>query len=256
MSIIKIRSVFLILCLMFLVSGIAIAKDNKLQEDMIELEQAYIPALFLTSQVESNPNNIPNVAQKAKGAMVQYAIAWEGFSEKYSNYRPTWRNWISYMFHVQGLVDEAEALVEQDEFQQAHEEELELVRTTMRELRERNGFPKFITDELTAFHSIMGEIIKITKTTEINDATIAVLDELYNEASHAWFKVEKNIVEQDAWGLDDDKMNEYYQKIIAERYALDDFDDALSSGNADMIKDAASGLKPPQTRAYLILGGM
>lgn len=242
---------------MFLVSGVTIAKDNQLLQDMIDLEQAYIPALFLTSQVETNPNNIPNVAQKAEGAMGKYVKAWEGFSDKYNDYRPTWRNWISYLFHVQDLVDAAETLVGEGEFLQAHEEELELVRTTMREFRGRNGFPKFITDELTAFHSIMGDIIAVSKTDNFDDTTIAILDELYSEASHAWFKVEKNTVDQYAWDLDDDKMNEYYQKIMAERAALDNLDSALSDGDdVSWIKEAALGLKPPQARAYLILGGM
>ena len=230
---------------MFIVNGIAMAKDNELQQRMIELEQAYIQALFLTSQ-ELPP---------AVSAMSLYANSWKNFNDEYKTYRSSWRNWMSYFEHVQELVDEAEELVNNGKLLEAHEEKLELVRTTMREFRGRNGFPKFITDELTAFHSIMGEIIAISKK-DFDVNTIAILYDLYNEGSHAWFKVEKNTVDQDAWGLSDEEMTQYSGYVLAERDALDKFEVALSGGDVATIRIAALGLKGPQAKAYLLLGGL
>lgn len=251
MQIIKIRSLLSILLLMFIVNGAAMAKDDVLEQDMVDLEGEYIPALFLTSQVPVNTQVTPEMAIQA---MSVYVDSWESFRDYYITYRSSWRNWISYFSQVQLLVNEAVEEVDNNHFLEAHEV-LELVRTTMREFRGRNGFPKFITDELTAFHTIMGDIIAISNST-FDDDTIAILSDLYNKGSHAWFKVEKNTVDQYAWGLSDAEMMAYNEFIIAERAALDQFETALSGfdGNPTAIIAAASGLKPAQAKAYLLLG--
>ena len=238
----KIRTIFAILLLWGFVSGTAMAKDDVLVQDMIDLERVYIPALSLTSQEK------PEAVQ----AFYRYAGSWESFLDEYATYRSSQRNWISYFYSVQDLVDDAEILVSDGHLLEAHEV-LELVRTTMRELRKRNGFPKFITDELTAFHSIMGEIIAISKE-EFDGNTIDTLYNLYGDASHAWFKVEKNSVDQDAWGLGDEEMQMYSDYVLAERVALDSFEMALAGGDVETIRLAALGLKPNQAKAYLLLG--
>lgn len=245
MIIMKVRNVLVLLLIMFMASGAAIAKDDVLVQRMIDLERVYIPALFLTSQ--ELPPAVP--------AMNNYATAWESFSDEYISYRSSQRNWIAYFDRVQAHVDEAVYLVGEGKLLEAHEEELELVRTAMREFRSRNGFPKFVTDELTAFHTIMGEIIAISKA-EFDDDTIAVLYDLYDDASHAWFKVEKNSVDQLAWGLSEGEMVAYSGYVQAERYALDAFELALAGGDAPTIRIAALGLKPPQAKAYLLLGDL
>ena len=48
----------------------------------------------------------------------------------------------------------------------------------------------------------------------------------------------------------------YYEKIMDEQDALDRFESVLSSGNIDLIMLTALGLKPGQTQAYLMLGGI
>ena len=243
---------------MFLVSSMAMAKDNELKQRMIDLERVYISALSLTSA--KSPMAYP--------AMDNYVDYWISFSEDYKTYRSSYRNWISYFMHVEELIAEASDLVAEAKASELVDEEdallveahevLEEIRTTMEEFRGRNGFPKFIADEFTAFHSIMGEIIGISSNpgTTFDNNTIAILDELYNEASHAWFKVEKNTVDQNAWVLSDGEMQEYSDFILAERVALDNFDSALSSGIPPNIKMAALGLKPNQAKAYLLLADL
>lgn len=241
----KIRNALVLLLFMFMASGVAIAKDDVLVQRMIDLERVYIPVLFLTSQ--EVPPAVP--------AMHKYAAAWEGFSDEYRTCRSSQRNWISYFDRVQDHVDEAVFLVDDGQLLAAHEEELELVRTTMWEFRSRNGFPKFVTDELTAFHTIMGEIITISKA-EFDDDTIAILHDLYNDASHAWFKVEKNTVDPVAWGLSQGELLAYSGFVQSERIALDAFELALAGGDVPTIRIVALGLKPPQAKAYLLLGDL
>lgn len=245
MIIMKIRYALVQLLILCTVSGAAIAKDEVLLQRMIDLEHVYIPALFLTSQ--EVPPAVP--------AMYASATAWESFSDDYRTYRSSYRNWESYFDRVQRHVDEAVYLVDDNQLLAAHEEELEMVRTTMREFRRLNGFPKFITDELTAFHTIMGEIIAISKG-DFDDDTIAALYDLLDDGSHAWFKVENNTVDPLAWGLTQGEMVTYSGLIQSERNALDAFELALAGGDVPTIRIAALGLKPPQAKAYLLLGGL
>ncbi|MCK5648201.1 MAG: hypothetical protein KAI22_04925 [Gammaproteobacteria bacterium] len=244
MLIMKVRYLFAMLLLLCLTSGAAIAKDEVLKQRMIDLERVYIPALFLTSQ--DVPPAVP--------ALSLYVASWDSFRDDYRTYRSSWRNWIAYFDHVQDLIDEAVELVAEDDQLEAHEV-LELIRTTLQEFRGRNGFPKFVTDELTEFHTIMGEIIAVSQS-DFDDDTINILYDLYDEGSHAWFKVEKNTVDADAWGLSQVELNNYNNLVIVERNALDAFAAALSGGDIATISSAASGLKLPQAMAYLLLGDL
>lgn len=112
-----------------------------------------------------------------------YVEEWTEFDNEYWNYQMSERNWISYFNEVRFIVEEAQELVEQGELLEAHEV-LERVRITMRELRKRNGFPKFTADLLTGFHTIMGQIITIVNS-GIDEAAIDELYGLYEDASLA-----------------------------------------------------------------------
>lgn len=225
----------------------AIAKDAQLEQDMIDLEQAYVPALFITGQPAAPETQVNAIFDS-------YYDSWLAFSDEYKTYRPSWRNWISYFDNVQLLIDAASDLLEDGNRSAAHEV-LEEIRTTMAEFRGRNGFPKFIADQFTDFHTIMGEIIFIASK-DFDDNTIEILVELYVEASHAWSKVEKNAVDPHAWDLTSADEGFYYSMIQAERAALDNFESALYSGIPAGITLSAKALKPPQAQAYLTLGGV
>lgn len=253
MLISKVRAVFAILSFMFIVSSVAVAKDKVLLERMIELEQAYIPAVFFTSDPEKFP------FEKANGSFKYYKKSWSDFSADYKYYRSSDRNWTSYFDKVDYYIAKAETFLSIADTLSAHKE-LEFVRTTMRELRRRNGFPKFATDELTAFHSIMGNIIGITTSLPeekyVDIDTIEILYDLYEDASHAWFKVEKNNIDFDVWGVYGGKVDMYNMQIDDERDMLNAFEEALHTEETDIISGAANNLKMPQAIAYLILGGV
>ena len=244
MILINIRKTLVLLMLMLMAISTAYAKDDVLVQRMIDLERVYIPALFLTSQ--DAPDAIP--------AMTTFVNAWDEFRDDYWTYRASKRNWISYIDQVNYHVDEAIELVDGGDLLEAHEV-LELVRTTMRDLRRRNGFPKFVTDELTAFHSIMGTIIGVSLG-DFDDSTVSTLSELYEDASKAWSKVEKNTLDQVAWGLSGAAMMSYNGLIGFERIMLDKLEMALAGGDIEAIRLAALGLKGPQAKAYLLLGGI
>lgn len=238
---------------MFLVSGIAIAKNTDLQDDMVALERVYISALALTGAPE------PKV-EATKAKMTVYEEAWVLFNGNYEFYRASCRNWGSYFNDVNNSVGEASELVHQYELLGEAHEVLEEIRTTMAEFRGRNGFPKFIADDFTAFHSIMGKIIGIAGK-DFDENTLDILDELYIEAAHAWSKVEKNPVDLYEWDFKtEDEIATYDYFIALERDALDNFEYKLSVSEYPLsddeeqaVRSAAFGLKPNQAKAYLML---
>lgn len=250
----KVQYLFSIFLFILMICSPAIAKDNQLKQEMIDLEQTYIPALFFTGKPADDVTPEAQLLGISKAKLSIYKVSWAAFSDKYKTYRSSWRNWISYFESVQGLIDEADGLLEDGNRLDSHEV-LEEIRTTMADFRGRNGFPKFITDQFTDFHTIMGEIISIA-TKEFDENTIEILFELYKEASRAWSKVEKNVVNPDAWDLSPEDVGFYYNLIQAERVALDNFELALSYGDPAGITATAKGLKSPQAQAYLTLGGV
>jgi len=150
----------------------------------------------------------------------------------------------------------ADLVMEGEESYLMAHEELEVVRTTMRDFRASNGFPKFATDLLTDFHSVMGTMFSIVNSTGYNFQDLPTLETLYKKASKAWSTVEKNPVEQMLWGLSDQKVIAYDYAVTAERLVLDTLEAALALGDLATIKAAVFALKPSQAQAYLILGGV
>ena len=250
----KAKNIIAIFLLLIMASTGAVAKDSQLEQEMINLEQAYIPALFFTGKPADATLDEATLLAISRGKLSLYITTWAAFSDEYKTYRSSWRNWISYFDQVENLISDADALLVTGDRLDAHEV-LEEIRTLMAEFRGRNGFPKFIVDQFTDFHTIMGEIISIASM-DFNDNTIGILFELYKEASHAWFKVEKNTVNPDAWDLTPEEVEFYYNNILAERVALDNFELALYQGDPAGITAAAKALKPPQAAAYLTLGGV
>lgn len=223
------------------------AKDNDLLKDMVELEQAFIPVLFYTGKP---------VPPKVPTAMANYNQTWDSFHITYQDYRASWWNWAQPLENIDSHVDMAADYVQQGAYLIAHEEALEAVRTTMRDFRASNGFPKFSTDLLTDFHSVMGAMFSIVKSPSYSHQDLSTLEILYKKASKAWSTVEKNPVDQSLWGMSDGKVMAYDMAVEAERLALDTLESALASSDLATIKAAVFAIKPAQAKAYLILGGV
>jgi hypothetical protein len=136
------------------------AKDEVLESAMIGLEKAYINPLFFTS----NQN-----APKSRATMAAFVSAWKAVSADYRYYRPSAGNWIGHFDTVDEAIALAQPIVDWGAgncptvgvcpaLVAAHDH-LEAVRYAMRELRMHNGFPKFITDKLTAYHDPMEAVV-------------------------------------------------------------------------------------------------
>lgn len=244
--------------------GIALAKDEVLEADMVALEKAYITPLFFTSaQV---PATFPSMAE--------YKSAWVNFSGKYYEYRPDYANWQIYFDQISGAVAEAEVIVNAAKatctpgvpmspstcnlstLPKAHDA-LEAARMTMLELRPKNGFPKFITDKMTVFHEPMETMVLSLKgkTPGSLDSTLLLeLEAHLAEAEKAWGDVEKCPVDPSLWGFSVAQMNRFYALVADERARLDAFKASLAAGDQAEIISKGMALKPQFVEAYKMFG--
>ncbi|OGW35527.1 MAG: hypothetical protein A2X58_00775 [Nitrospirae bacterium GWC2_56_14] len=232
----------------------ASAKDKDLVQAMADFDKAYIPPMFFTSS-NSKPLSVKSMAICKS--------EWEKFTGAYYDYRPNYANWQSYFVTINEAVAEADVIVTScalnpscTDVVPAHEP-LELVRLTMRELRTHNGFPKFNTDALTAFHEPMEAIVLTVKGKTpdmIDEATIAALYAHLDEAFFLWRKVEKCPLDPELWHFTDQQVTDYYTYLFQERLALTTFKDALDSGNKLAIIQTGVGVKPTFVKAYTLFG--
>jgi len=234
------------LMLVGLMGGVAMAQDEELMQDFVNLEKAYIPPLFFTNQG-------PEFVLPAQKTMNNFLAKWEAFSNKYYDYKPDYANWQSYFDAMDYAVKDAATKVGIGNT--AHEA-LEAVRATMLELRPKNGFPKFITDKMTIYHDPMEHIVLTLKSaTAPTPELMAELGATLEETQKAWSEVEKCPVDAGLWGFAVQDMNMYYTMLQAERTALDNFAAAFASGNFAMMKQTGTlALKGPFVQAYKFFG--
>lgn len=214
-----------LICTLTLGAGLAVAKDEVLLKAMADLEKTYIPPLFHTSA-----GNLP-LSQKS---MAIYRAEWNEFAAAYSDYRADYANWAYYFERIERDIQAAEAIVASGVNLVSAHEELEDVRLTLLELRTRNGFPKFITDKLTAYHDPMEGIVLALKgktPDQVDDALIASLGEMLDEAYFLFAKAESCPVDQALWGFTDQQMSDFTYYLNNERIALDTFAAAFYSGD-------------------------
>jgi hypothetical protein len=235
------------------------AKDEVLESAMIGLEKAYINPLFFTSNQH---------APKAKATMAGFVSTWDAFSAAYRSYRPSERNWVSHF----DTVDEAIALAQPivawasvncptigvcPALVAAHDH-LEAVRYAMRDLRMHNGFPKFITDKLTAYHDPMEAVVLTLKGKTVEQVTaddLAFVGENLDEARALWSFVEKTPIDAAAWGFSATQMAAIELRIAAERAALELLASFYDAGDVAGLVANALDLKAKFVPVYTAFAG-
>lgn len=229
--------------------GVASAQDEALESAFAGLDQALIPALFVTSAGNQ---------QLSEASMTLLNNKWVAFRQNYGDYRPDYANWGSYVDGIETDLAEANSIVFSGAAPvvDAHEA-LEGIRVILIDFRAKNGFPKFATDKTTLYHEPM-EVIALTvkgKTplTLTNEA-VALVAATLPEALKAWEVVEKCPVDPALWGFTPAQMVTFYNYIAAERQALDLLQAALESGNKQTIIATGMGIKQNFVPVYTFFG--
>lgn len=224
-------------CILGLFANVASAKDEVLLQEMVNLEKAYIPVLFYTSQ--------PEKVAEAKQAMTAFRNDWNLFFQHYYDYKPDYVNWLSYFMDIDSAVREANdhlttATIENPFPMTLAHDALERIRITMLSLRPNNGFSKFITDKMTVYHEPMKQIVVLLKTETVTPTLIEEVRALHVEADKAWSAVEKCPVDPGMWGFDTEQMQGFYFQIFKVRTALNYLSYALESGDPALIQTAGT----------------
>jgi hypothetical protein len=214
-----------------LASVSAKAEDEALVSAMIGLDKVYINPLFFTSNM--NP-------PKSKATFDAFVAYWDGFSAQYRAYRPTQENWGEHFDKVDAAIAAARPVVYGAAqayaagspsclmaacpvLVTAHDD-LEAVRYAMRDLRTHNGFPKFVTDKLTAYHDPMEAVVLTFKGVPLSQITpeqLAAVGEYLDEAMALWSFVVKTPIDAAAWGFSETQMSEIAKRINDESAILE-----------------------------------
>jgi hypothetical protein len=246
-------------------AGAAQAKDDALVSAMIGLEKAYINPLFFTNNM--NP-------PKSKASMDAFVAEWGRFAAAYRAYRPSQRNWRSHFETVDQAIALAQPVVAQAAkafaardpacalgacplLVTAHDH-LEAVRYAMRDLRIHNGFPKFVTDKLTAYHDPMEAIVLTFKGRTLDQVTaeeLAAVGEALDEAVFLWTLVEKCPIDAEAWGFGAAQVAEIERRIAAESAILQALAGYYDAGDFGALAAASMSLKQAFVPVYTAFAG-
>ncbi len=198
---------------------------------------SYRTALFAT--------NSGDAAKSAK-ALDGFAQSWSGIAGTYAKAPPpqyeTDPKWAATLSDVQAKIEMAHTQVAAGDLPAAHLT-LEAVREEFGALHERNGLNSF-SDRMNAYHAQMEEILALdlAKTDPVTLANHAgVLTYLADQ-------IAQRPAPEAADNADYDKLK---QPFLASVQA---FDAAVKSGDAAAISTAASGLKVPYSKFFLMFG--
>jgi hypothetical protein len=215
-------------------------------EAMVAFDQAYIPALSLTSEQKG----------KAAGAvMPQVEARWEALQERL----PTdWRQqaaWERVAADVSGRLQRAEGRIAEGQLTEAHDE-LEAVRELLRRQRRAHGMEYFV-DRLTAYHEPMEATVLAVKgktAATLTDADVSAIRQHLQQAQTRWQKVEEAEVDPQRYRLSAAKGEALRAGIGQESAALRALQATLASGERQKIIQTAAALKPPFAELFKLFG--
>jgi hypothetical protein len=255
-----------------IVAVAAQAKDDAFLSDMVAMEKSYVNPLFYTSNMN---------APKAKASYTAFVAVWDAFYAEYRTYRPSQQNWVSRFDAMNEAVQAPKAIIDQaaklfaakdpscvalptvppsfscPSLVGAHDI-LEAVRYELWELRTHNGFPRFVTDRLTAYHDPMEAIVLTFKgrpLPTISAAELAAVGEYLDEAIYLWTLVEKAPIDAELWGFSDAAMIEIEKRLAAESAMLEKLAGFYDAGDLAGLAANAMALKQAFVPVYTAFAG-
>ena len=216
-------------------------------KDTAVFDKAFIPALFLTGQ-----GKVP----ESKSAMKVLKESWATFKKKYYSAQPKDNQWKKDMDEVEDLIMSADETVTGGTDLPSAHEDLEGIRTTLMDARQRNKIDYF-PDLLTEFHGVMEEIFDTVdkkKPETLTDKDIQILNDLLPDAQETWDAAKKAKFDVALYGFKPEQLQKMKSLHKEEEDALLALKGALEKRNkADVIKHALS-LKPKFVAVYLLFG--
>lgn len=223
------------------------ALPTYLTADMVTLDRAYIAALALTSQEKPEPS---------RKAMAILVPTWQAFQVKYIGANPADAQWRLDFDAVNGMIARADEIVTTGADLVAAHDELEGVRITLMELRERNGIAYYV-DALTRYHEPMEAIVLAGKGKTPETLTAADLETIQahlGEAEALWRQIQAAPFDAALFGFAPERQAALQQQVAAESEALARLRAALEAGDTAAIIQRAVAIKPAFATLFMLFG--
>lgn len=221
--------------------------EIELMKAMVLFDQAYIPALALTSVEQVYPS---------RKAYAQLMRQWREFKQTHENISQNDQRWADDLEAVEVSLRRAGKLIaEGEELKEAHEA-LEHIRQVMLRARERMGMDYFL-DHLTRFHDPMEAIVLKCKNTPPQQLSPSDIEELEHQlrlAQRLWLKVRETEFDAKLFEFDEEREATMRQSMLLVEGAMTNLERALAVGDEKEILTAGQGLKPPFARCFKLFG--
>ncbi|MBF0280809.1 MAG: hypothetical protein HQM13_23660 [SAR324 cluster bacterium] len=220
---------------------------NFLQRDMVSFDQAYIPALALTSQEKSGPS---------KKAMELLKSNWSGFKKNYYDKNRKDFSWKKDFDHIDELILKADRIVKSGKNLKDAHEELEGIRNVFLALRQRNGINYFV-DYLTEFHEPMEGIVlsALKKTPEtLTSENVNTIRNLLPQTISLWEKIQKDSFDQELFRFNDSKITQMKKLMKSEGMALEQLQNALEGSDHALLIKRSVAIKPNFAKLFMMFG--
>jgi len=224
-------------------------RAGALEDDMVALDRAYIPALAITNR---QPPPVPALVARA---MDRLEARWKPFLQAHAGARASDPKWKADLQKIDGLIAAARRITNAGKDFAAAHEELEGVRITFLQMRERAGTPYYL-DHLTRFHEVMEEIHGAAsgKTgATFTDADLAKVKAAYPKAAKLWSTVTATKVDP-VFRQTPEQQARTQKLLAAETQAMQALAAALEGGDRAAQAKAAQGIRQPFSALYISFG--
>jgi hypothetical protein len=215
-----------------------------LRDDMVALDQAYIPVLILSE--ESRPETAM--------AMDELLLRWDRFKQRQAYRSDRDKEWDFDIADIERQILNTQRLVEEGAFQDAHAA-LEPIREILMRMRQRVGLDYF-TDALLRFHAPMAamqrQLVALQATGSDHDHQTMAAS--YARARGLWEEVLDEPINPFEYGLDLKRGKRLRQQLLAERDLLTAFDQALAKDDLQAMADTAARIQWGFLACYRELG--
>lgn len=217
------------------------------EKDCAAFDRGYIPALVATKSgnMIASQNAITNLNR-----------FWKVFKQNYAGSYDADTQWPADFNQVEAKLLAATQIVQNGgPLTRAHDE-LESIRTTLMELRLRNGIVYYL-DYLTRYHEPMEAIVRMAseKTPEtLSDSDVERMSDAAARARQLWIEVKSAKFDAVLFGFEEGKVNALQHRIEEEDKALAALRTALRSDDRSMVIEKAKALQPPFAELYKLFG--
>jgi hypothetical protein len=236
----------LVAVLLLAIGMVGCEKHAATWDAMIVFDQAYIPALALTSQQQGAP---------ARAIMPEVLARWQTLQQRVPAAWTRQDAWRQTVTNISTRLTKADALIHDGHLTEAHDA-LEGVRTVLMTQRTQHGIDYFI-DRLTAYHEPMEAIVLTAKgktPATLTDADIATLRRHLQEAQTLWQPIVSARIDPKRYRLSDNAITALGTGIQQESATLQALQTALAADDRQRIIKAAVAIKPPFAKLFMLFG--